>query len=53
MLASDKYKKEKFVEKYKAAYDNLDDLKEAINEYKKTNNKIIKRAIPWIIFRGK
>ena len=40
-----KYKKEKFVEKYKAAYDNLDDLKEAINEYKKNNNKIIKRAM--------
>lgn len=40
-----KYKKEKFTEKYKAAYDNLENLKEAINEYKKTNNKIIKRAM--------
>lgn len=40
-----KYKKEKFLEKYKAAYDNLDNLKEAISEYKKSNNKIIKRAM--------
>jgi uncharacterized protein YutE (UPF0331/DUF86 family) len=45
MLASDRYKKEKFTEKYKAAYDNLENLKEAINEYKKTNSKIIKRAM--------
>lgn len=40
-----KYKKEKFIEKYKAAYNNLENLKEAINEYKKTNSKIIKRAM--------
>ncbi|WP_271808412.1 HepT-like ribonuclease domain-containing protein [Clostridium beijerinckii] len=40
-----RYKKEKFLEKYKAAYDNLENLKEAINEYKKSNNKIIKRAV--------
>lgn len=40
-----RYKKEKFREKYKAAYDNLEDLKEAIKEYKKNNNKIIKRAM--------
>ena len=40
-----KYKKEKFIEKYKAAYDNLENLKEAIREYKKSNNKLIKRAM--------
>lgn len=40
-----KYKKEKFKEKYKAAYDNLENLREAINEYKKNNSKIIKRAM--------
>ncbi|MDR3594847.1 HepT-like ribonuclease domain-containing protein [Clostridium sp.] len=40
-----KYKKEKFMEKYKAAYGDLENLKEAIKEYKKTNNKIIKRAM--------
>lgn len=40
-----KYKKEKFKEKYKAAYDNLENLKEAIKEYRKTNNKIVKRAM--------
>ena len=28
-------KKEKFLEKYQSAYDNLEDLKEAIAEYKK------------------
>lgn len=33
------------LEKYKAAYDNLENLKEAISEYRKTNNKIIKRAM--------
>ena len=27
--------KEKFLEKYQSAYDNLEDLKEAIAEYKK------------------
>ena len=30
-----RYKKEKFLEKYQSAYDNLEDLKEAIAEYKK------------------
>ncbi|MDI9218456.1 MULTISPECIES: HepT-like ribonuclease domain-containing protein [Clostridium] len=40
-----RYKKEKFLEKYQSAYDNLEDLKEAINEYKKSNNRIIKRAM--------
>lgn len=32
-----KYKKEKFLEKYQSAYDNLEDLKESISEYKKSN----------------
>ncbi|MDR5585992.1 HepT-like ribonuclease domain-containing protein [Clostridium aquiflavi] len=40
-----KYKKEKFLEKYKAAYNNLSDLKESINQYKNTNSKIIRRAM--------
>ena len=40
-----KYKKEKFLEKYKAADSTLSDLKQALIEYKKTNNKIIRRAI--------
>lgn len=40
-----KYKREKFLEKYEAAYDNLNDLKETISEYKKNNNKIIRRAV--------
>ena len=30
-----RYKKEKFLEKYQSAYDYLEDLKEAIAEYKK------------------
>lgn len=40
-----RYKKEKFLEKYQSAYDNLEDLKEAIVEYKKNNNRIIRRAM--------
>ncbi|MEG2353682.1 MAG: HepT-like ribonuclease domain-containing protein [Clostridium sp.] len=40
-----KYKKEKFLEKYKSAHDNLDDLKQAIIEYKLDNNRIIRRAM--------
>lgn len=40
-----RYKKEKFLEKYQSAYDNLEDLKEAITEYKKSNSRIIKRAM--------
>ena len=40
-----RYKKEKFLEKYQSAYDNLEYLKEAIIEYKKNNNRIIKRAM--------
>ena len=35
-----KYKKEKFLEKYKSEYDNLNDLKEAIEEYKESNSRI-------------
>ncbi|MGL4849029.1 MAG: HepT-like ribonuclease domain-containing protein [Clostridium sp.] len=40
-----KYKKEKFIEKYKNALENLDLLKESIFEYKKTQNKLIRRAM--------
>lgn len=40
-----RYKKERFMEKYQNAYDNLEDLKEAITEYKKSNSRIIKRAM--------
>ena len=40
-----RYKKEKFLEKYQSATDNLEDLKVAIKEYKETNNRIIRRAI--------
>ncbi|MDU2670743.1 MAG: hypothetical protein E7C49_01905 [Clostridium sp.] len=40
-----RYKKEKFMEKYQNAYDNLNDLKEAINEYSKNPNRIIRRAM--------
>ena len=40
-----KYKKEKFLEKYKSEYDNLNDLKEAIEEYKESNSRIIRRAM--------
>lgn len=40
-----KYKKDKFVEKYKAAFDTLSDLKVAIKDYKKNNSRIIKRAM--------
>lgn len=40
-----KYKKEKFLEKYKCAYDNLGDLKDTIKEYKKNNSRIIRRAM--------
>ena len=40
-----RYKKEKFLEKYQSATDNLEDLKVAIKEYKKTNNRIIRRAM--------
>lgn len=40
-----KYKKEKFMEKYQNAYDNLNDLKVAIDEYKKNSNRIIRRGM--------
>ena len=40
-----RYKKEKFLEKYQSAYDNLEDLKESITEYKKSNSRIIRRAM--------
>lgn len=40
-----KYKKEKFLEKYKNAADNLDNLKESIEAYKNAKNKIIRRAM--------
>lgn len=40
-----RYKKEKFLEKYQSATDNLEDLKVAIKEYKDTNNRIIRRAM--------
>lgn len=40
-----KYKKEKFLDKYKSADNNLKDLKESIAEYKKSNSKLIKRAM--------
>ncbi|MEG0307548.1 MAG: HepT-like ribonuclease domain-containing protein [Clostridium sp.] len=40
-----KYKKEKFLDKYKCATDTLEDLKLSLWEYRKTNSKIIRRAI--------
>lgn len=40
-----RYKKEKFLEKYQSATDNLSDLKLAIKEYKETNSRIIRRAM--------
>lgn len=40
-----RYKKEKFLEKYQSAYDNLEDIKEAIIKYKKSNSRIIRRAM--------
>ena len=45
MSPSYKYKKEKFLDKYKAEFDNLNDLKESINEYHKSNSRIIRRAM--------
>ena len=40
-----KYKKEKFLEKYKSAYNTLEDLKYTITEYKSNKNRIVKRAM--------
>ena len=39
-----RYKKEKLLEKYQSAYDNLEDLKEAIAEYKKNNSRIMRNG---------
>lgn len=40
-----KYKKEKFLEKYKSASETLEDLKTALYKYRNENDKIIRRAI--------
>lgn len=40
-----KYKKEKFLEKYKCANETLEDLKSALYKYRKDNDKITRRAI--------
>lgn len=40
-----KYKKEKFLEKYKCAMDTLEDLKDSLNEYRLSNSKIVRRAM--------
>ena len=40
-----KYKKEKFLEKYKSVYNTLEDLKYTITEYKSNKNRIVKRAM--------
>lgn len=40
-----KYKKEKFLEKYKSANETLDDLKSALLKYRNDNDKITRRAI--------
>ena len=40
-----KYKKEKFLEKYKSAYNILEDLKYTITEYKSNKNRINKTAM--------
>lgn len=40
-----KYKKEKFLEKYKSANETLEDLKSALLKYRKDNDKITRRAI--------
>ncbi|WP_291566104.1 MULTISPECIES: hypothetical protein [unclassified Clostridium] len=40
-----KYKKEKFLEKYKCATSALEDLKACLSEYRQNNNRIIRRAI--------
>lgn len=40
-----KYKKEKFMEKYKSANSTLEDLKVALSEYRKVNSRITRRAI--------
>lgn len=40
-----KYKKEKFLEKYKCATTTLEDLKVALGEYRLNKSKIVRRAI--------
>lgn len=40
-----KYKKEKFLEKYKCATSTLEDLKASLSEYRQNNSRIIRRAI--------
>ncbi|GAA0123266.1 MAG: DUF86 domain-containing protein [Clostridium argentinense] len=40
-----KYKKEKFLEKYKCATSTLEDLKSSLSEYRQSNSRIIRRAI--------
>lgn len=40
-----KYKKEKFLDKYKSASETLDNLKSALYKYREDNDKITRRAI--------
>lgn len=40
-----KYKKEKFLDKYKCAIETLDDLKSSLSEYRQTESRIVRRAI--------
>lgn len=40
-----KYKKEKFLEKYKCAMDTLEDLKSCLLEYRQTDSRIVRRAM--------
>ena len=40
-----KYKKEKFLEKYKCASETLEDLKKSLYRYRKDNDRITHRAI--------
>lgn len=40
-----KYKKEKFLDKYKCAIDTLDDLKSSLSEYRQSDSRIVRRAI--------
>jgi|GEM_PF-571671 len=40
-----RYKKERFLEKYKAAHETLEDLKKALYKYREDNDKITRRAI--------
>lgn len=40
-----KYKKEKFLEKYKSASETLEDLKKSLYRYREDNDRITRRAI--------